>query len=215
MCSCFSCTLTSNLTSLFPLMCKCEVRERFRVKCFASSSQRNKRGKIYGKSHNKNSVVKVKWRGKCCIMIDYVSLAIIAKYRTLKRKPPLLDPSTSGAKVHTSTAGGGSESVSFLRKRSENSPRSFIQTAYHHVQTDILYVPELFLLRPGLFMVSLNFCEPCTVRSASAHRSLKDCTAELSRTGPGVNPESAGLPAKQSIQMLFGSLWAHQQRCLF
>lgn len=60
---------------------------------------------------------------------------------------------------------------------------------------------------------ALRSCEPFIVRSASADHSSKGCTAERSRPGPGVNPESAGLAVElRTFKWFFGSLWKHQRR---
>lgn len=144
-------------------------------------------------------------------MTDYRSLAINVIYWTLERKFLLLDPYAGGAKVQTSAAGAGGDSVSFsfAGGMSADPAASF---RLHTIVCRPRYTVHVWVIpietRPihGESAEILRSLLSCALPLQIAVQ--KGCTAEWWRPGTGVNPESTGLAVRlRTLKMFSGSLW--------
>lgn len=130
---------------------------------------------------------------------------------TLKRKFLLPDPSAGGAKVQTSSAGAGGDSVSFSATGEVSADLiGFIQAAYHGVQSEIYStcLSYSYWDQAYSWWELWDPVQPFITRCLCRLQFKKGCTAEPWRPSTGVNPESSGLAVRlRTLKMVSGSLW--------
>lgn len=135
------------------------------------------------------------------------------KYRTLKRKPLLLDPSTGGAKVQTSTAGGGSESVSFLlQKEREQPPR--LHSDCIPSCADLRYSIHVWVIPIETKPIHGELWNPVRLLMCALPQ-FKRLHSWAMKARPRCRPWKRWTGCEsENIQMVSVSLWALQQSCL-
>ncbi len=146
-------------------------------------------------------------------MTDYRSLAIVAMYWTFKRTFLLFDPYTGGAKVQTSAAGAGGDSVFFSRGMSADPAASF---RLHTIMCRLRYTVHVWVIpietRPIHGESSEILCSLLSCALPQQIAVQKGYTAERWRPSTGVSPENTVLAVRlRTLQMVSGSLWARLQ----